>query len=189
MKSKKLKAQKGFTLIEIIVAISVFTFIMFISTGSILSILDANRKSQNTRTVLDNLNYSVEAMTRSIRFGSNYHCDISTGSISSVRDCTTGGSSIAVLDSNGARVIYRLNNGAIEKSANSGASYSKLTSADVTITNITFYVIGSTPYSSESSHYQPRVIIVISGFAGVKASSKTSFTIETTVSQRMIDSQ
>lgn len=186
MFSKNKKSNKGFTLIEIMVAVSVFTFVMFISTGSILSIFDANRKSQNLRAVMDNLNYSLEAMTRTIRFGKNYHCDINTGSISVPQDCVNGASSIAVTNSSGLQVIYRLNAGKIERSTNGGASYSSLTSADVTINRMTFWVLGSASYAS-GDKLQPKVVLVVSGYVGVKPSLQSSFTLQTTISQRVID--
>lgn len=192
---KKIKKNRGFTLIELIVAISVFTFIMFISTGSILSIIDANRKSQSLRAVMDNLNYTLESMTRTIRFGTNYHCDITQGTVSNPSDCPvgTGANSLAVLGPGGVQVRYRYDaaNSAIERSTDNGATYIDLTSANVTITSINFRVYGSASYTTEGAgaHYQPQVIIVISGYSGAKPTSRTSFTLQTTVSQRIIDSQ
>lgn len=185
---KKATKNKGFTLIEIIVAISIFTIILFISTGSILSVLDANRKSQNLRSVMDNLNYTLEAVTRTIRFGENYHCDITSGSISVPSDCASGASSISVTNSSGSQVIYRLTGSVIERSTNGGATYSPLTSSNVTITRLTFWVLGSAPYAGGVDVLQPRVIMVISGYVGAKPTSRSTFTLQTTISQRVIDS-
>ena len=70
--SKKGGSNHGFTLIEIMVAVSIFSLIMVISMGSILSVFDANKKSQTLRTVMDNMNFTLEGMTRTIRFGRNY---------------------------------------------------------------------------------------------------------------------
>lgn len=184
----------GFTLVELMVSVSVFVVIMTISMGSILSIFDANKKSQSLRTVMDNLNYTMEAMTRTIRFGTHYHCDLNPiyNPITSTHDCVSGASSIAVLaPDNTNTVTYRLSNGFIVRtntSINGGADYN-VTSSDVTITNLTFRVIGSTPYSVGQDSFQPEVIITISGYAGVKPTIRSTFSLETTVSQRMFDSQ
>ncbi len=190
MNLQKIKKNKGFTLVEIIVSVGIFTFVMFISTGAIYSIFDANRKSQNTRSIIDNLNYTLESMTRTIRFGTTYHCDITTGSVSTPRDCASGASSISVSNppvNPLGYVYYRLNAGAIQRSFNLGVTWLSLTSPDVTVTNLSFRVFGSPSYAS-GDRLQPQAIVVISGYVGVKATSKTTFTIETTVSQRLVDS-
>jgi len=188
--SKPRNKKAGFTLVELMVSVTVFVVVMVISMGSILSIFDANKKSQTLRTVMDNLNFTMEAMTRTIRFGTNYHCDVTTGDITTPapQDCSLGASSMIVKASDGKKVAYKLNGGRIARSINGLSDY-YITSSDVTITDLKFRVIGSTPYSVGSDLYQPQVIITISGFAGLKPTTKSSFSLETTVSQRMFDSQ
>lgn len=186
-KSKNLKNSKGFTLIELMVAVSIFVLIMTVTMGSILSVFDINRKAQNLRSVMDNLNTTLESMTRTIRFGTDYHCDILVGNLSSPRDCSDGASSIEVTSSLGSRVRYIFANGRIERYIDSiGPSY--LTGSDVTITNLKFYVFGTGSFSG-GDLAQPRVIMVVSGYSGTKESSRSSFTIQTTVSQRLFDTQ
>ena len=182
-----IKTNTGFTLIEIMVAVSIFTIIMVISMGSILSVLEANKKSQSLRTVMDNLNFTTEAMTRTIRFGSHYHCnaDVTSPPLNSPRDCASGASSIDVRSSDGHQVIYKLVGGRIVRSVDGATDYN-VTSTDLTVTNLTFRVFGSPLYPDQ---FQPQVIIVVGGYAGAKATSKSSFNIETTVSQRLFDSQ
>lgn len=182
------KLVSGFTLVEIMVSVSVFIVIMTISSGSILSILDANRKSQNLRTVMDNLNFTLESMTRTIRFGTKYHCDVNNEPVELPLNCSDyGASSISVLSQTSSQVSYRLSGERIERKQNANP-YSFLTDSNVKITSLKFYVKGSTPYSSGDLE-QPRVIIFISGYVGAKPSTRSSFTIQTTVSQRSFDSQ
>ncbi len=186
--------KKGFTLIEIMVSISVFSIIMLISSGSIFSVFDANRKSQTLRSVMDNLNLSLESMTRTIRFGSRYHCDITQGGgLNTTRDCAAGANSIAVLDSSGAQVVYQLctsgaNTGRIARSADCNVG-PFITGTDVTINSLSFFVLGSDTYSATTNLIQPKVVISITGRAGVKTSSRTDFRLQTLVSQRVFDSQ
>lgn len=183
------KFVSGFTLIEIMVSISIFSVIMLISSGSIFTVFDANRKSQTLRSVMDNLNLSLESMTRTIRFGSRYHCDITQGGgLNTTRDCAGGATSIAVLDSLGQQVVYRLDGTRISRSINGGA-YQYITSTDVTILSLNFYVLGSSLYSTVGDTIQPKVIISITGRAGTKTSSRTDFRLQTAVSQRIFDSQ
>lgn len=195
----KTKRKKGFTLIELLISASVFSVVVLISTGSIFTIFDSNRKSQTLRSAMDNFNLSMESMTRTIRFGYNYHCDINISPFTSPRDCSSGADSIAVQTSPSSRVLYRLNNGRIETSKTDGAVWSQVTSSDVVITGLSFRVIGSLPYSNTSAsacptggqadRCQPKVVVVVRGYVGSKSSSRTSFNLQTTVSQRNFDSQ
>lgn len=182
------KRNKGFTLIELMVSVSVFIIVMVISMGSILSVIDANRKSQSLRSVMDNLNYTLESMTRSIRFGTSYHCDINQGIVSMPRDCAGGASSIAVRSSSGVQVVYKLVNGRLVRTLNGTTDY-YLTGSDVTITKANFWVTGSDPYASGANLSQPRVVVVLSGYVGIKQTTHSTFTIETTISQRLFDTQ
>ncbi len=182
---------KGFSLIEIMVSVSIFSIIMLISMGSILSVLDANKKSQTLRSVMDNVNSTLESMTRTIRFGVNYHCG-SGGDTTLPLDCASGDSSMTVRTSAGL-VTYRLSSGRIAKSTNGGPD-SFITSPDVTISRLAFRVFGSVPYLSTGGScpigndcFQPQAIVVVSGYAGTKPITSTSFTLETTISQRAFD--
>src|SRR3989344_2096511 len=126
------KSGGGVTLIEIMVSMSIFIIIMLISSGSILSVFDANNKSKNLRAVMDNLNIAVESMTRTIRFGNTYHCDILIVNplITSPRDCDGGATSIALKASDGTTVIYKWTGNTIERSTDFGVNYNGLVSSD-----------------------------------------------------------
>ena len=186
MKQKMVENNNGFTLIELMAAISIFSVVMLISMGSILSVFDANRKSQSLRSVMDNFNFTMESMTRTIRFGRNYHCG-SSGDVTQPLDCPSPFWSdfLVVKDSNGSEVTYKLSNNRIIRSIDGGQDYF-MTSPDITITNLAFRVFGSSPYPEL---LQPQVIVVVEGFAGTKPGTQSSFSLETTVSQRQFDFQ
>ena len=193
MKYKNRKSGKGFTLIELLVSMAVFTTVVLISMGSILSVFDANQKSKTLRSVMDNINLTMEGMTRTIRFGKNYHCG-SAGDVTSPQDCGgAGDNSLTLLAVDGSQVAYSLVGGRIARSTNGGTN-EFLTSPDVTITTLAFRVYGSSAYvsgsvscSAPNDCFQPQVIVVISGNVGVKVSTKSTFTLETTISQRAFD--
>ena len=69
VKYKKLKffGERGFTLVEIMVAIGIFVALVTVSMGALASIFDANRKSQSLKAIMTNLNFAVEVMAREIR--------------------------------------------------------------------------------------------------------------------------
>ncbi|MDD5068137.1 MAG: type II secretion system protein [Candidatus Pacebacteria bacterium] len=73
--SKKLKQTSGFTLIEMMVAVSIFAIVMTISMAALLNIIALNKKSQAVKTIMNNLNFAMEEMSRDIRFGLNYECN------------------------------------------------------------------------------------------------------------------
>ncbi len=51
---------KGFTLIEIIVSVAIFTVVMLISVGAVLNAVNANRKAQSLNTIVNNLNLALK---------------------------------------------------------------------------------------------------------------------------------
>ena len=183
------KNEAGFTLVELMVSMSLFTIVMFMCMGAILTILDANQKSKNLRSVMDNLNFSLEGMTRTIRFGTNYHCGTGTPVTSPV-NCSGGNSTIYVQFIKGItinQIRYSLVGGCVARSIN-GLTNQCITSPDANITALSFRVYNSESYFSGDS-FQPKVIIVVSGYVGLKANTRSSFTLETTVSQRTLDIQ
>ncbi len=183
MFNKKLKRNKGFTLIELMVASSIFLVVMLIVSGSIVSIFDANQKSKNLRSVMDNLNLALESMTRTIRFGKNYHCG-SSGDLSQPQDCAGGSTALTVRAVDGVQTTYSLSGNRISRTLGGQANF--LTSPDVTITSLNFWVLGTNPFPDT---LQPKVIVTISGYVGSKATTRSTFNLETTISQRTFDFQ
>ena len=182
MKKFKIK-NKGFTLIELLIAVSLFIVVATISMGALLSIFDANRKTQSTKTVVDNLNLSIENMTRTVRFGSNYYCGISSD-ISAVLNCNGGDAHSVTFK--GARIVYKLsgiNGTTFQRSDNGGSNYTDITSSDTVVQYLKFYVDGT----SDSDNNQPYVKAVIEGYVGSKPTTQSMFSIETMISQRALD--
>ncbi len=59
---------------EMLVASAIFTVVTIVAVGAILTVNDANRKTQAIRAIVDNLNFAMESMSRQLRTGTNYHC-------------------------------------------------------------------------------------------------------------------
>lgn len=66
--------QKGFTLVEMMVAVGLFAIVMLVTTSVILSVINGNRKVQSINSVVNNLNFSIESMVRDIKTGYWYMC-------------------------------------------------------------------------------------------------------------------
>jgi prepilin-type N-terminal cleavage/methylation domain-containing protein len=170
--------ESGFTLVELIVSLGLFTVVMMISTGALLSLSDTNEKVQSMRIAFDNLNLALESMSREIRMGTKYHCDVTVGTITSRRDCTSGASSMSFFSQNGEQITYQLTNNVIERKKDT-VGPDAITAPEITINNLKFYVLDA----ATSNNNQPRVIISVGGTAGTKVTS--DFNIQTTVTNRM----
>ncbi len=185
------KKNKGFTLIELMVSITVFSVVMLSSMGAVMTVLNANRKSESLRSVMDNLSFTLDTMTRTIRFGSTYHCGAS-GNLSLPKDCdgsSGDNNSLTVQDSDGNQVTFSLVTvagvGQIMRTINSGVAL-PMTSPDVNIQSFSFWVFGTTPYSS-GNLLQPKVIVLVKGFVAGVNMTDSSFILQTTISQRKLD--
>lgn len=172
--------KKGFTLIELMTAVSIFIIVMTISMGSIISVFDANRKSRSLKTVLGNLNLAVESMSKEMRFGKNYHCGL--GTVTMPQNCPGGDTLMSFLSSDGVQITYRLNGGAIEKQVGAGG-YVRVTAPEVVIDNLTYYVLGA----GTGNTLQPKVLVLIKSHVGETGRGRSDFTLETLVSQRALD--
>ncbi|MCX6713057.1 MAG: type II secretion system protein, partial [Candidatus Vogelbacteria bacterium] len=62
----------GFTLIEIMVAVSIFVIVAFIVTSTLLVVLDANRRANAWRSIMENVNFAIDSMSYKIKFGREY---------------------------------------------------------------------------------------------------------------------
>ena len=76
---KKKDTQKGFTLVEVMISMTIFTVLVTIGIGAILDAIQQHHVTENTRVVMDNLNFVMEDMARNIRLGSNIHCAAALG--------------------------------------------------------------------------------------------------------------
>jgi prepilin-type N-terminal cleavage/methylation domain-containing protein len=155
--------KKGFTLIEMIVAVGVFTVAITIILASFLNITDIQRKTAAIRTINDNLNFSLETMMREIRSGTSYSIGES-------------GTSLSIVNNYKKNIVYNLNtvDNQIERSEEGGPVI-VLTAPEVKITKLFFVVDNS---------FQPIVTIIISGETGESEKTKSVFNLQTTISQR-----
>lgn len=199
---QKARSVRGFTLVEMMVSVAIFAVVMTISLGALLAMSESDRKAQTLKSVINNLNFSLDSMSRAIRTGTSYHCDVSAPTVNSltvtVRDCAGApGNSFAFRASGGTITVYRLTTsdtdatlcgqptgrvGCIVRSTDGGSTYSALTSSEVYINTLSFYVTGAT-----AATVQPKVTILISGVVTVTATQTSPFNLQTSVTQRLYD--
>lgn len=159
----------GFTLIEIMVSVSIFVIVAFIVTSVFLTVADASRKAQEIKVAMDNLSFALDNMTIKIREGINYD--------------QVGSNDFSFLDRNGDPLTYRLNetegeSGRLEFIDSLGQSRF-ITSEEVNIHGLEFNIV-SNPNEPERN----RVTILVSGFAGNEITDASIFRVQTTIAQR-----
>jgi prepilin-type N-terminal cleavage/methylation domain-containing protein len=181
-----MRKNRGYTLIELMVSISIFAVVMTIAAGGYYIMISVNRHAQGVSTGVDNLSFALDAMTRGIRTGTAYSCGTSEGS----GDCSTGGAAFTYTDQDKNTVTYQLQGSSVQSTetppdGGTPVSY-LLTEPDVVVTSLRFYVIGSQPESTGDAR-QPYVTMVISGTVNVGPGSSEPFTIQTSAAMRGTD--
>lgn len=180
---------KGFTLVELLVAVGMFSLLMTMLVSALLTMVHTNRQGQALSLVTSNLHFALDSMTRNIRIGYDYACAVTPP------NCPGGASSFGFRSSNdldgvpgGDDVVYEFydnaGHGEIRRQLN-GGSWITLTGSDIDIdTDVSkFYVTGASAYPDT---YQPKVLVVIKATADVFGQT-TAFNLQTTAVQRIID--
>lgn len=167
-------AHQGFTLVELLVAVSIFTIVIAASTGAFISVLQAQRKAFAMQSVMDGSRFALESMAKAIRMsrivtssdGSSLKICHPTKGVAYDADCP---------EVNGLRpVIYQLVGTQIQENAVA------LTSSKINIENLWFEIEGV----GTGDGRQPIVTIVL------KASdlnNRANINLQTTISQRELD--
>ena len=73
--NKKIKLKKaGFTLVEIMVALMIFTVFITIALSALMISNKSSKKATAIKTAIDNVQYGMELFTRTARLGTMYNC-------------------------------------------------------------------------------------------------------------------
>lgn len=184
-----MRQTRGFTLIEMLVSVAIFSIVMVMALGSLLSLSEANRKAELLSSATNNFDSVVDSMTRAVRTGSRYHCG--GGTLTTTADCAASGSNeFAFLSASGQTTVYELDTsgcangiGCIVRSTDGGSTFTSITSPDIIVTSLKFYVIGST----NGDTVQPKVVMLMSGYVTITGLQQTTFNIQTSVTQRLYD--
>jgi prepilin-type N-terminal cleavage/methylation domain-containing protein len=179
------RMNEGFTLIELMVSLSLFTIIVLAAIASLYTVNGASRKVQAMRTALDNLNFAIESMSRTIRTGTDVGCNGNPHT-----DCTIEqgpGGDIIVRSTLGfvGNVRYLRCDGCNPNGTSSvqkwqqGGSPVEITSPEIDVQNLTFYVSGA----DTADGVQPSVTMFIQGVA-TAGGTIAPFAVQTHITQR-----
>lgn len=152
---------KGFTLLEMIVAIGIFSLVVIIALGSLLNISNIQQKAEAFRIINNNLNFALDLMSREIQMGFNY--DVTGSSINF--DFGVG---------EPVKITYSLSDDQIQRSKEGDPYTYVITDSRIKIENLKFIL-------RETN--QPMVIITIDGSVSINKINR-HFNLQTTVNQR-----
>lgn len=179
---------RGYTLVETLVALALFSVVALVTVGSFVSLMTGNEKARSQKLVFNNLNAALDSMSRTIRDGSTYHCanSVNNSSIATEQDCQGGGTYIAFEPRGGNtsttadQWVYAFSSSGQLLLSKNGASgpYVAMTAPNVNLSYGRFFVTGL-------GDNQRRAFIVVRGEAGERNGTKTAFNIQTTVSEAL----
>jgi prepilin-type N-terminal cleavage/methylation domain-containing protein len=193
MTNSHIQKNKAFTLIELMVATSLFTIIMLMGIGSLIVSSDSAKAAQKLRIAVDNVNFAMESMTRELRTGTYFYCGgvMSPDYNNFNGDCPSGVPSDIitfipqVLPGSPSRVGYyrevRSNSSThtLRRCENSSSNCSDIVSSNVDVQSLKFFVKGS----NITDKIQPSVQIQMSGIVKIK-NTEIPFTLQSMASQR-----
>lgn len=171
----KFKNQNGFSLFEMIVAIGVFTFVITIGLETVLQFKNIQRKAAAVSQIQENIRFALEHMAREMRMANNttFQCNL----------CDSGTSDqIEFTNNYNQNVVYRLNGSRIEKSVDGGLIFSPITSSNVGIESLDFFLSGET----SGDNLQPKIRIYLKSLIKQK-NEDIRFDLQTLVSLRALD--
>lgn len=202
------KNNKGFTIIETMISISIFLVVIMIGVDSLLNASLLNQKSKDRRTAIDNLTFMMDDISRNIRTGYHIRCISNTFvpleaqgiTGNTPRSCEAGGGAVVFENANGIppetsdqhtedQWVYKIEssdggaNFDVFKSIDGAVTFVKLNSDDVKLTGTSGFVVFG---ADQLDKQQPLITIKLVGKVTTKG-QVSSFSLQTTVSQRSLD--
>lgn len=213
MNHRRHQNNQGFTLIEMIVSLGVFAIVVTTAVGALLMLITTNQQLQAEQTIMTNLAFALDTMTREMRTGSHYYCAeggsnaIFSGSGheslgTSTQPCPEGRSASSNLQgvsfyeggnsltgtSGDRRVLYFYDEdaGSIMRRIGDNDPQS-IVSSGMIIQNAEFIVTGTDTLSSSANDTeQPTITVYIEAQEKDDETSKT-YHLQTSVTQRILD--
>jgi prepilin-type N-terminal cleavage/methylation domain-containing protein len=165
-------SNKGFTMVELIVAMAVFIVLLTVAVGTFVKIMRTQRGLIDRMAVNSNTGLVLEQIVREIRTG-YFFCGDGTSA------CNESGSSISFINHEGKSISYSLSGGAIIQTI--GGNSVVLTAADVLIKDLNFQVT-----QADGNICNPWRITVKMKIASRDSEPERDVKIQSTVSSRVL---
>ncbi len=184
-------AAAGFTLVELLVAIALFSILVAVATGGFVNALRTQRQVAALIAAQSNAGQALEQMAREVRTGylfchdtsGNPTCHDALGNICTAAGLTLDCSDLDFYNSQSANVVYSLGGGELVRAENGIPQ--PITGVNVAIRYLTFSIFGNT----EGDHWNPRITIDmgVAPNSNDPALTNNVLDLQTTISARGID--
>lgn len=178
----------GYTLIEIMVAVSIFFIVIAGPTSFLIYSLKSQQRVLAYQTILDNVSYALEYMSRAVRMAEKDDREIGGDSVSCLAgymvnfEVNGDKNEIKFRNYNNKCQRFYFEDGKLMMEDEQGSV--PLTSDDLEITSLKFEVSGE---EQEDDNFQPKVTILMNIRKNIGAGSQPEIRIQTTISQRNFD--
>jgi len=173
---------RGFTLVEMIVSLGLFSLVMLVSVSAVLAVVETNRHTRAVKNAADNLAFAIDSISRALKFATKVYCGES-GTLDEVQICPEGNSFLTFRDyRTGERVEYRLYQNAIQRKDTSQkpAEFIPITAPEVVVNSLVFYVTDESDGAAKTRH-KVRLNVEAQSSVGNKT---VNFNLQTTVALR-----
>lgn len=164
------KKNRGFSIIELMIAMSLFVIIISVTVGIFIRTVKTQKIALLLIEANDNLASVVEQLTREIRVGTNFR---------------SSAGSFEFINARGQEVRYQFSDGGILKGVkenpDAGFTFQKITADSIEIKRFSAPIILNFP------NYSPRIIINISASAKGDVLRDIPIDVQTTVSARALN--
>ena len=155
--------QGGFTLMEMVVVLAIFTVSSVIIADIFITLINTQRKIIVQQKILSEARYAMDIMSRNIRIGTISYSDY--GSIETPYE-----DELYLNDIDGNKIFFKSSTAdcpagitkCLIMSIDEGANWESITSKDIEIQDIRFYIRPTDdPFDDGSPNIQPRVTILL----------------------------
>jgi prepilin-type N-terminal cleavage/methylation domain-containing protein len=171
------KFQEGFSLVELLVAAAVFTFVVSGASGLFVAALNIQRRAIGIQKIEENVQFALESIAREVRVSAITSPD---------NDCSDQGlgtSTLTIEHPTNGTVTYRYDTasgvGGITRDAN-GSGAQLITSSDVNFTRFAFCISGSGADDTQARVTMPIMVESV----GARAATRSVVSLQTTVVSR-----
>ena len=161
-------SRAGFTVVEVLITSLIFSIIAMAISAIFVETLSLQRRASASQKIQDNAIFVLESMSRDIR--------VSVIANQESPSCTTN--TLTIIHPVKGDVIFRVNNGAIEKSQ-AGGPFVAISGSDVRFSRFNFCITGSL----QNDNKTPRVAIITT-VENVSGREVFEVHLQTTVSSR-----
>ena len=184
MTGDKIKNEKGVSLIELLLAVSIFSVLILSSTGIFKMVADGQRNSIAAQNVQENIRYALEKMSKEMRMAQISNDDCLPGAVYKVFNTAGGDSELYFKNQYGLCVNYYLEDGRLKiiQGSGPGASSGFITPASVEVSDLQFFVEDDLIGSFHSK--QPYVALTMEIKAGGQGMHRQEMKIQMAVSSR-----